>query len=94
MESIKQPSSAFARPCYQVAYRQGGTDRFRWDLVLVNYPTRAEALSQAAIVERQGFKALVSGPEGFRHGLPDTWAPEDSPADFELRKGWYYRILP
>jgi len=79
---------------YQVAYRMGGTDRFRWQLVLVNYPTREEALSQAAIVERQGYKALVSGPEGFRHGLPDTWESTDNPAEFELRRGWYYRILP
>ena len=90
----RPPSELFARPAYQVAYRQGGPDRFRWQLVLVNYQNKAEALSQAAIVERQGYKALVSGPEGFRHGLPDTWSAKDSPADFELRRGWYYRILP
>lgn len=73
---------------HKVAYREGGTHRFRWTLILEDFPTLAQAVEAAGDIERGGYKTLISPPGGFRHGLPETWDPSQSPCDFMWHRGW------
>ena len=80
--------SSISSKFHQVCYREGGTRRFRWSLVLENFSTLAEAVRVAAEIEAGGRVALISPPGGFRHGLPETWLPGQSPTEFVWQRGW------
>ena len=73
---------------YQVAFRQGGRERFRWSKVLQQYPTRQAALEDVKRLMAQGTWALVQ-PLGA--SLPDTYSPDQSVEEVVTREdGWTY----
>lgn len=76
---------------WQVIYRQGGTDRFRWLQVYTYFFTREEADAEAAVLERAGYTARVVTKSAVDAGLPVTHSDGEDPAEFELRGTWYWR---
>ncbi len=71
---------------YQVVFRQGGPQRFRWSKVLANYSTKQEALAECKALLAQGTWAIVQ-PQGA--GLPDTYSADQSVEDVvTLQDGW------
>jgi hypothetical protein len=77
---------------FQVAFRQGGPQRFRWSRVLTNYSTKKEALAECNALLAQGMWAIVQ-PWGA--GLPETYSPEQSVEDVTvLESGWSCMVDP
>lgn len=71
---------------YQVVFRQGGRERFRWSRVLAQYPTRQAALEDVKRLMAQGTWAVVL-PWGA--GLPETYSADQSVEDVvTLEDGW------
>jgi len=71
--SLKE--AAMSAPLFSVVYRQGGTERCRWNQVAERYTTRADAQAAAASIERQGYKALVFDAAKLESiGLPEGWS--------------------
>lgn len=76
---------------YSVIYRQGGTERCRWNRVLETYSTREQAKSSADKIERQGYKTLIQRTVDLEaHGLPIGWDASTDPEDWELHSDGFY----
>lgn len=75
---------------YQVAFRQGGRERFRWSRVLCQYASKKEANEHAKALMAQGLWSVVL-PWGA--GLPETYSADQSVEDVVTREdGWAYTI--
>lgn len=71
---------------YQVAFRQGGPERFRWSKVLHQYASKKEANEHAGALMAHGFWSVVLPWEA---GLPETYSPDQSVEDVITREdGW------
>lgn len=76
---------------FQVAYRIGGQWRFQWRLVSEVFDTLDAAKACEEELEKQGYRSLIASNGGFRHGLPETFEPNDNPGLFEVINGWHCR---
>lgn len=76
---------------FQVAYRIGGQYRFQWRLVFEVFDTLDAARRCEEELNRQGYKTLLASEGGFRHGLPETFEPDDNPRLFKVINGWICR---
>ncbi|MCC6191354.1 MAG: hypothetical protein IT318_20215 [Anaerolineales bacterium] len=58
---------------WQICYRTGGTENFRWELALP-VATKAEAQQQAAEIRRGGRPALINTAYNWANiGVPETY---------------------
>jgi hypothetical protein len=75
-----------------VIYREGNRERFRW----MKHPEELDSLIGATVLADRytetGNWAKVIRSSSLRHGLPDAWDANDSPANYEFRDGWLCRV--
>lgn len=76
---------------WTVIWRQGGTHRCRWRLILTRFMTLEAARAKVAELERMGYKAIAQETEVLdRVGIPIGWDTTTSALDWELREDGFY----